>query len=58
MLEILRVQLCDRSLLQEITQDDYRLHPLIREFLQTKQGEIENIDDCKRDICRVTFATS
>jgi tetratricopeptide (TPR) repeat protein len=52
-LEILRVQLCDRSLLQEIAQDDYRLHPLIREFLQTKQGEIENIDDCKRDICRV-----
>ena len=52
-LETLRVQLSDRSLLQEITQDDYRLHPLIREFLQTKQGEIENIDDCKRDICRV-----
>jgi len=52
-LETLRVQLSDRSLLQEITQDDYRLHPLIREFLQTKQGELENIDDCKRDLCRV-----
>ena len=55
-LETLRVQLCDRSLLQEITQDDYRLHPLIHEFLQTKQGEIENIDDCKRDLCRVMVA--
>jgi tetratricopeptide (TPR) repeat protein len=55
-LETLRVQLSDRSLLQEITQDDYRLHPLIREFLQTKQGVTENIDDCKRDICRVMVA--
>jgi tetratricopeptide (TPR) repeat protein len=53
-LETLRGQLCDRSLLKELSPGEYRLHPLIREFLQTKQ--IENIADCKRDLCRVMVA--
>lgn len=44
------------SLLQETGDKSYKLHPLIREFFIAKQGEIENIDECKRDFCRVMVA--
>jgi tetratricopeptide (TPR) repeat protein len=50
-LELLRGKLLERSLVQELSPREYRLHPLIREFLQTKQ--IANLEDCKRDLCRV-----
>ena len=55
-LELLRGKLLDRSLVQELSPGEYRLHPLIREFLQTKQ--IANIEDCKRDLCRVMVRIS
>ncbi len=44
------------SLLQKTGDKKYKLHSLIRKFFITKQDEIENIDDCKRDICRVMVA--
>jgi tetratricopeptide (TPR) repeat protein len=44
------------SLLQKTGEKKYKLHSLIRKFFITKQDEIENIDDCKRDICRVMVA--
>jgi tetratricopeptide (TPR) repeat protein len=46
-------QLLKFSLLQRAGNKTYKLHPLLREFFQAKQGEIEDIDECKRDLCRV-----
>ncbi|MEG3440083.1 tetratricopeptide repeat protein, partial [Pannus brasiliensis CCIBt3594] len=51
--ELRNGQLIDRSLLEINEENHYRLHPLIREFFIAKQGESENIDDYKRDLCRV-----
>ena len=52
------VELFGRNLVQ-VSQNDkkYRLHPLIREFFILKlQESLENVDDWKRDLCRVMVA--
>jgi plasmid maintenance system killer protein len=56
-LELLRSNLKNFSLLKELTDQNYSLHPLIREFFILKLQEIsESVDDWKRDLCRVMVA--
>ncbi|PSF34939.1 tetratricopeptide repeat protein [Aphanothece hegewaldii CCALA 016] len=51
--ELRNQELIEQNLLQISEHHEYRLHPLIREFFKAKHSEIENIDECKRDLCRV-----
>lgn len=51
--EVRNQGLIERNLLQINENSEYQLHPLIREFFRAKQEEIENIDECRKDLCRV-----
>ncbi|MBD2465714.1 tetratricopeptide repeat protein [Oscillatoria sp. FACHB-1407] len=48
--------LVNRSLLQRVEPGIYKLHQLIREFLQTKLTQFEQADEFKRSLCRVMVA--
>lgn len=53
-----KAQLEQHHLLQHIGNESYQLHPLIWEWLQAKQQELEKIQDLKQAFCQVMLAVA
>ncbi|WP_013321400.1 tetratricopeptide repeat protein [Gloeothece verrucosa] len=50
--------LVNRSLLEERGNNQYQLHPLLREFFQIKLKDLEEADDYKQKLCKIMVSCS